>query len=204
MKYEHSISFNFTLNSEHRDPSEVETKHIISALRRKASVLEDQDDPRALFEIYETEQVAEDKTSMEVIWPSRYIAKEFCGYGTGDMRLPKELLDSWHNAGLRIQELIVHTHGGSDQGYYDYSITYLDILKKVKFVLPENLMWHDFEDWCYDRINMSGAGDGSEYGDDIIYTFSYDEDKNQANVHIDTSSWETQKVVSKGLSLSAE
>jgi hypothetical protein len=59
---------------------------------------------------------------------------------------------------LGIKEITLHFSGGNDEGYLNVSMT------------PYN---HDFADeveaWAWEVYSYSGAGDGSDYGDDVTY-----------------------------------
>ena len=60
---------------------------------------------------------------------------------------------------LGIKKIILRFSGGSDEGNLDVDMT------------PD---WNqdlasDIEDWAWDAYSYSGAGDGSDYGDNIEY-----------------------------------
>jgi len=62
---------------------------------------------------------------------------------------------------LGVTQIGLHFSGGSDEGYLNVSIQ------------PWNAELSDeVEDWAWGVYEYSGAGDGSEYGDDIIYNIA--------------------------------
>ena len=65
---------------------------------------------------------------------------------------------------LGITEIILSFSGGSDEGYLDISMSPYDC---------DNKTHRDFSDkveaWAWKKYEYSGAGDGDNYGDDIIY-----------------------------------
>lgn len=71
--------------------------------------------------------------------------------------LKKELYD--RAIALGINEIHLHFSGGSDEGYLE-----IDLLP----VYDDKLAF-DIETWAWDTYGYGGAGDGSDYGDDIVY-----------------------------------
>lgn len=62
---------------------------------------------------------------------------------------------------LGVKQIGLHFSGGSDEGYLNVSIQ------------PWNAQLSDeVEEWAWGVYEYSGAGDGSEYGDDIIYNIA--------------------------------
>jgi hypothetical protein len=63
---------------------------------------------------------------------------------------------------LNVDELVLHFSGGSDEGYLD-----------VELISAENRLdgnvYREIEDWAWEVYSYSGAGEGSSYGDDIVY-----------------------------------
>lgn len=91
--------------------------------------------------------------------------------------LNKEIYDAAVKMG--ITKITLNFSGGSDQGHLDvdlgkYSDTveYRDLESKV-------------ETWAWDAYEYSGAGDGSDYGDDIEYDL--------VNKKVMTSEWFTAR-----------
>lgn len=69
--------------------------------------------------------------------------------------IPKAMLADLKKA--EVKEISVTLGGGSDEAYM-----------MVEFV-PENLKLRlGFEEWLWETMDYSGAGDGSDYGDDIL------------------------------------
>ena len=71
--------------------------------------------------------------------------------------LKKELYD--RAIALGINEIRLNFSGGSDEGYLN-----IDLLPKY-----DDDLARDIENWAWDTYHYSGAGDGSDYGDDIVY-----------------------------------
>jgi hypothetical protein len=74
---------------------------------------------------------------------------------------------------LGITNIILKFSGGSDEGYLD--IEFDDYDKHDQDFVNE------IEEWAWETYSYSGAGDGSDYGDNI----NYDIDKNK----VSTSEW---------------
>lgn len=60
---------------------------------------------------------------------------------------------------LGIENIILHFSGGSDEGYLDIE---LEPTYNQEFA-------NEIEEWAWDVYDYSGAGEGSDYGDDIDY-----------------------------------
>lgn len=60
---------------------------------------------------------------------------------------------------LGIERIILRFSGGNDEGY-------LDVETEPKF---NQDFASEIEDWVWEVYDYSGAGDGSDYGDDVIY-----------------------------------
>jgi len=73
----------------------------------------------------------------------------------------KELFDLCKNAGIKSVEL--RFSGGSDQGYLDINIQ--------PYECSSEKLLQKIEDWTWSVYFYSGAGDGSDYGDNITYNF---------------------------------
>jgi hypothetical protein len=69
---------------------------------------------------------------------------------------------------LGITSIHLRFQGGSDEGYLDIEVEPLgwnesrDIREKI-------------EEWAWDAYDYSGAGDGSDYGDEITYDLAKNE-----------------------------
>lgn len=72
---------------------------------------------------------------------------------------------------LGIERIILRFSGGNDEGY-------LDVETEPKF---NQDFASEIEDWAFEEYNYSGAGDGSDYGDDVIYDLK--------NGKVSTSEW---------------
>ena len=74
--------------------------------------------------------------------------------------LPKRIVNRAKELG--ITKLTLNFSGGNDEGYLD-----------VDYDMPDPGYDREFnkmvEDWAWDAYEYSGAGDGSDFGDTIIY-----------------------------------
>jgi hypothetical protein len=57
-----------------------------------------------------------------------------------------------------ITKIVLHWSGGSDEGLVD-----------VETDSKDNYLSKEIEDWAYEAYEYNGAGDGTDYGDDITY-----------------------------------
>ena len=91
----------------------------------------------------------------------------------------KELYNKLVAAG--ITRVTLNFSGGSDEGYLDVTIDpHLDPGDEaVRNFIKE------IEDWAWSVYGYSGAGDGSDYGDDIEYDL--------VNKKVRTSEWYTER-----------
>ena len=71
--------------------------------------------------------------------------------------LSKEIFDK--AVSLGITEIHLNFSGGSDEGYVN-----INLLGEYNQEFAEEI-----EKWVWETYDYSGAGDGSDYGDDIIY-----------------------------------
>lgn len=62
---------------------------------------------------------------------------------------------------LGIEQIILRFSGGSDEGYLDIEI---NPQEKDKGGIAGEI-----EEWAWEVYDYSGAGEGSDYGDDITY-----------------------------------
>lgn len=74
-----------------------------------------------------------------------------------------------------MEQIVLHFSGGSDEGYLNVE------------TLPEyhNDLANEVEEWAWEVYGYSGAGDGSDYGDDIVYDL--------ANKRVTTQEWYTSR-----------
>lgn len=73
--------------------------------------------------------------------------------------LPKKLYDLSKAAG--VHTITLNFSGGSDEGYLNIELNHGEH--------HDEHLEKSIEDWAWDVYSYSGAGDGSEYGDDITY-----------------------------------
>ena len=70
--------------------------------------------------------------------------------------LPKEIFKKAQELG--VEEIILRFQGGNDEGYLNVAVQ------------PWNAELADeVEVWAWEKYSYNGAGDGSDYGDDITY-----------------------------------
>lgn len=80
--------------------------------------------------------------------------------------LPKRFFEAAKNLGLQTIE--ISFQGGDDNGYVNVSLT--DSEGHLQCYDSEfSDLCKEIEDWAYSAYDYSGAGDGTEYGDDITY-----------------------------------
>ena len=84
--------------------------------------------------------------------------------------LPKRLFDK--AKGLGVTEIHLEFSGGSDQGYLSVGCEGSSNCHDLE---------QEIEEWAWDAYDYSGAGDGSDYGDDITYDL--------VEMTISTSEW---------------
>lgn len=89
------------------------------------------------------------------------------GLNVDVLPLPKKLYDDCKAAG--VTKIFVHLSGGSDQGYCDGDVRFENETcrkrEDVRELVKKIMEWAD-ENY---GDNYCGAGDGSDYGDDIEY-----------------------------------
>lgn len=94
-------------------------------------------------------------------------------------KLPKKLYD--RALDLNITKITLNFSGGSDEGYlnvnFDVDGNWNDKLSELS---------SDIEVWAWDVYSYGGAGDGSDFGDDIEYDL--------VNKKVSTSEWYTSRV----------
>lgn len=74
-----------------------------------------------------------------------------------------------------IEQIILRFSGGSDEGY-------LDVETEPKW---DQDFAKEIEDWAWEVYDYNGAGDGSDYGDDVTYDLK--------NGKVTTSEWFTSR-----------
>ena len=70
---------------------------------------------------------------------------------------PKKLFDRAIELG--VEEIVLRFQGGNDEGYLN-----IEINPDWNAELSEQI-----ENWAWEAYQYNGAGDGSDYGDDITY-----------------------------------
>ena len=71
--------------------------------------------------------------------------------------LPKKIFDKALSLG--ITEIHLNFSGGNDEGYVN-----VNLLGEYNQEFAEEI-----EEWVWETYDYSGAGDGSDYGDDVVY-----------------------------------
>jgi len=64
---------------------------------------------------------------------------------------------------LKIEIITLNFSGGSDEGCLN-----VDVDSSQEMVVPRDFL-REIEDWAWSAYHYSGAGTGSDYGDDITY-----------------------------------
>ena len=64
---------------------------------------------------------------------------------------------------LKIEIITLNFSGGSDEGCLN-----VDVDSSQDTVAPQDFL-REIENWAWEAYSYSGAGDGSDYGDDITY-----------------------------------
>jgi hypothetical protein len=105
--------------------------------------------------------------------------------------LTKEIYNKAKEFG--VDKIVLNWSGGSDEGHL-YVVFYPYINDSVKITQLEKMV----DKWAWDVYSYSGAGAGSDYGDDIEYDL--------VNGTVSTSEWYTARVDggSKELALQIE
>lgn len=97
---------------------------------------------------------------------------------------------------LNIGEIHLNFSGGSDEAYYQARLFEAND-ESQKLTSPDqdtederkrafHKLEEDITNWMADSYGYSGAGDGSDYGDDIVYDL--------VNKTVETSEWYTARV----------
>ena len=89
--------------------------------------------------------------------------------------LKKELYNKAKELGMK--RIVLHFSGGSDEGFLDIEFIGGDDLAE------ERILYGLTEDWVWEVYEYSGAGDGSSYGDNIVYDLE--------NGRVTTQEWGT-------------
>ena len=73
--------------------------------------------------------------------------------------IPYEIIDKAKKAG--VHTITLNFSGGSDEGYLDITLN--------EGGLADDSLESEIEEWAWEVYEYSGAGDGNEYGDEIVY-----------------------------------
>jgi hypothetical protein len=77
--------------------------------------------------------------------------------------ISKELFEKLTKLGVR--EVTLNFSGGSDEGYLD-----VDLDSDLDYADEEvRKLVNEIESWAWDAYSYSGAGEGIDYGDTIVY-----------------------------------
>lgn len=91
---------------------------------------------------------------------------------------------------LGVLSIEIRFSGGSDEGYCSVALNTEDSSHSTysygEASSPLNVLAGEIEDWALEVYDYCGAGDGSDYGDDITYDF-------ESNV-VEVSEWYMQRV----------
>ena len=76
-----------------------------------------------------------------------------------------------------IEQITLHFSGGSDEGYLDVELCEADN--------ADDSFFKEVEEWAWEVYDYNGAGEGNDYGDDIVYDLK--------NGKVTTSEWFTAR-----------
>ena len=80
---------------------------------------------------------------------------------------------------LGITQIALHFSGGNDEGYLSV------YLNNEKGFSSNTELEQEIEEWAWEAYGYSGAGDGNDYGDDVVYDL--------LNKTASASSWSMQR-----------
>ena len=92
--------------------------------------------------------------------------------------ISKELFDKLIAAG--VNEVTLRFSGGSDEGYLDVDLGDID-----HFDEAGRKLINEVEKWAWEVYSYSGAGEGYDYGDEIVYDL--------VNKKVRTSEWTMER-----------
>jgi hypothetical protein len=111
--------------------------------------------------------------------------------GLNPINLPKNLYNRAKK--LKIKEIHLNFRGGNDEGFLEVYIVEEKLKKNSEELLSTakknsalNQLEADIQEWAFDAYDYSGAGEGNEYGDDIMYDL--------VKMKASSSSWFTSRV----------
>jgi len=85
---------------------------------------------------------------------------------------------------LGITKITFNFSGGNDEGCLNVDVDSLNDL-----VVSQDFL-NELENWAWEAYSYSGAGDGNDYGDDIVYDL--------VNKKVTTSEWFTERRYDEG------
>jgi len=103
------------------------------------------------------------------------------------INLPKAIFN--RAVELGVKSITLNFRGGNDEGYLDVFIVEKKDPKQLKPAERSqgiSGLEAEIQSWADDAYDYSGAGDGTEYGDDVTY--------NLENMKASTSSWCMERV----------
>jgi len=77
---------------------------------------------------------------------------------------------------LGVEEILLKFSGGSDQGYLEVRLTPNDDIDDIR-------LEQEIEDWAWSVYSYSGAGEGIDYGDNIVYDLKNNEVRTEEWYH---------------------
>jgi hypothetical protein len=69
---------------------------------------------------------------------------------------------------LGVEQIILQFTGGSDEGYLNIGLVGEDS-SEYRYDEKAVLFTQEIEDWAWEVYSYSGAGEGTDYGDNITY-----------------------------------
>lgn len=78
---------------------------------------------------------------------------------------------------IGLEQIILHFSGGSDEGYLD--------VETIPWDVDIGNFHDEIEEWAWEVYDYNGAGDGNDYGDDVVYDLK--------NGKVTTSEWFTAR-----------
>lgn len=81
--------------------------------------------------------------------------------------LPKKFYD--RAKALGATKISLEFSGGNDEGFLSVYISNDKLELRGTGDMKVNHLESEIEEWAYEAYDYSGAGDGTEYGDDIVY-----------------------------------
>jgi len=111
-----------------------------------------------------------------------------------DNPIPKQFVERAKTIGL--DRVTIHFSGGSDEGFINVSYSYAGYQCIPDIDKNAARLCDDIERWAWKKFYYNGAGDGSDYGDDIEY--------NIKEGTVSTSSWWTAREYGRSFEMEME